>query len=547
MLRRLSIRNYALIEAIDWDCREGWTVLTGETGSGKSILLGALGLVLGDRAEGTDPFRQEKCIVEAEFSPSPEARKLLGDWDDGGDCIIRRSIAPGGRSRAFINDEPVKLHMLKSLAPLLVDLHGQQDGQRLHASEGLLHAIDSHSTEAGKLAIEWRQTHALWSTARKAWEELAARDGMPEADADYLRFQLEELQEIDFANPQLRDLDARLEQLAHAHDIRHALETVGQVLNGEGADVLTQLRRIEQSLEKVMDLNPDAAQLLERIRSCRIELDDAASESERAADAVELDPAALADAEAERNRINRLLDKHRAADLDDLAIREEAMRGQLEEAQGRSAKLEKLKQETARHADELDRIGAQLQSARTASADALAASILSHLQHLKLPAAQLAFTWTNTEHPEPAGPARVAMAFSANPGQPMQPLTKVASGGERSRVMLALKAALTEHLEVPTLILDEIDAGVSGDVAARMADLIATVSKGAQVITISHLPQVAGKADHHFKVYKEERGGRALTGMTSLGPEERVEELAAMLSGEKIGEAARAQARSLMA
>lgn len=547
MLRRLSIRNYALIESIDWDCSQGWTVLTGETGSGKSILLGALGLVLGDRAEGAGPFQQEKCIVEAEFAPSPAARALLGEWDDGGDCIIRRSIAPGGRSRAYVNDEPVKLHTLKALAPLLVDLHGQQDGQRLHASEGLLHAIDSHFGKASALAVEWRERYGLWKNARSAWESLNSHDGMPDADADYLRFQLEELEALDFSDPNLRNLDNRLEQLAHAQDVYQALASVSRILSGDGPCVLSQLRTVEQSLEKVVGFNSDAAQLLERVRSCRIELDDVVSESESATDSVDLNPEALAAAEADRNRINRLLDKHRAANLEALAEREEAMRHQLEEAKGRSARLEQLQAEVDLHATELERIGELLQAARQHSAEVLAHSILRHLQHLKLPSAQLAFDWTATELPEPAGPARVSLSFSANPGRPLQPLIKVASGGERSRVMLALKAALTEHLEVPTLILDEIDAGVSGDVAARMGDLIATIAKGAQVITISHLPQVAGKADHHFKVFKEERDGRAHTGMTPLDEAGRIEELAAMLSGENIGEAARAQARSLMA
>lgn len=546
MLKRLSIRNYALIEAIDWDCRDGWTVLTGETGSGKSILLGALGLVLGDRADGAGPFRQEKCIVEAEFTPNPAARSMLGEWDDGGDCIIRRSIAPGGRSRAYINDEPVKLHMLKALAPLLVDLHGQQDGQRLHASDGLLHAIDSFSSEAGALAEEWRKQHGVWSEADRAWKQLESMDRLPEADADYLRFQLEELDSVDFSDPRLRDIDRHLEQLTRAQDIHSALENVSAVLTGDNSDMISQLRRLEQTLDGVAQLNPDAAQLLQRIRSCRIELDDAATEAQSSAESVDLDPRALAEAETERNRINRLLDKHRASDLDALEEREAAMRNQLEEAHGRTARLAELKDQADLCHRELERIGSLLQAAREQSANGLATAILGHLKHLKLPSAQIAFAWSPAPVPEAAGPARVSMAFSANPGQPMQPLTKVASGGERSRVMLALKAALTAHLEVPTLILDEIDAGVSGDVAARMADLIATIAKGAQVITISHLPQVAGKADHHFKVFKEERDGHAHTGMTLLDDDGRIEELASMLSGEEVGDSARAQARALM-
>jgi DNA repair protein RecN (Recombination protein N) len=547
MLRRLTIHNYALIDKIEWDCVSGWTVLTGETGSGKSILLGALGLVLGDRADSAGALRQDKCIVEAEFAPSPAARTMLGDLDEGGDCTIRRSIAPGGRSRAYINDEPVKLHRLKALAPLLVDLHGQQDGQRLHASEGLLHAIDSYSSEAGQLAQDWREKYTAWAEAKRAQARLSAMDGLPEADEGYLRFQIQELAELDFADPALRDLDARLNQLSHAHEIRHALEAVHAALQGEDGDIIGQLSSIEQALGRVAGLHPAAGALLDRIRSSRIELDDAAQEAQSAAEAVDLDPAALAKAEADKDMINRLLDKHRAADLDTLADKFKAMQEQLEHARDRTDKLSKLSAEVDRLRNQLDEAGSQLQVARRDSGTALCTAILDHLKHLKLPAADIAFDWTATQAPEASGPERASLVFSANPGQPMQPLTKVASGGERSRVMLSLKAALTEFLEVPTLILDEIDAGVSGDVAARMADLIAAISKGAQVITISHLPQVAGKADHHMRVFKEERDGRAHTGMTRLDAEGRIEELAAMLSGEVIGDAARAQARALMA
>lgn len=546
MLRRLSIRHYALIESIEWDCESGWTVLTGETGSGKSILLGALGLILGDRADGTAPFQQEKCIVEAEFSLSPAAREMIGDWDDGGDCIIRRTIAPGGRSRAFINDEPVKLNLLKSLAPLLVDLHGQQDGQRLHGSEGLLNAIDRFDAEAGVMAVEWQSRYAAWHAACKRLRDLSGMTGMPQADEDYLRFQLEELADVDFHDPNLRDLDARLDRLAHAKDIQHALGVAADIIQGTEGDVLSRLRSAEQALEKVSPLFQGAAALAERIRSCRIELEDAAAEAENAAEGIDMDPAAMAAAEADRNRINRLLDKHRAADLDELEERHAAMASQLEEARQQMQERAVLEKEIEALRTALDDTGTRLQAARSKGADALSKAILEHLVHLKMPAAQLAFQWSPIETPEASGPSRVSMAFSANPGVPMQPLTKVASGGERSRVMLALKAALNQHLEVPTLILDEIDAGVSGDVAARMADLIASISRTTQVITISHLPQVAGKADHHFKVLKEEREGRAITRMQPLSDSGRIEELATMLSGEEVGDAARAQARSLL-
>ena len=547
MLRRLTIQNYALIDHIEWHCQEGWTVLTGETGSGKSILLGALGLVLGDRAESMAMLTSEKCIVEAEFTPSPAAQALLGTLHEGEHCIVRRSIAPGGRSRAYVNDEPVKLQFLKRLAPFLVDLHGQQDGQRLHASEGLLHAIDGFSTEARSLAQEWRGHHETWAHTQRALDALTLQGGLPDADADYIRFQLEELETLDFEDPDLRNIDARLDSLAHAQDIRHALDSTSNALQGDGQDLIGRLRSVEQVLEKITPVHSGAKTLLDRIKSCRIELDDAAQEAEQQAESVDLDPAALSKAEADKDRINRLLEKHRVANLDGLSERLEAMRSQLLDAQNREQKLTELQKavNVARH--DLDQTGMELHRCRQEAGAALATAITAHLQHLKLSAAKIGFEWTSTTAPEASGPYRVSMSFAANPGQPLQPLTKVASGGERSRVMLSLKAALAAHLEVPTLILDEIDAGVSGDVAARMADLIATISKAAQVITISHLPQVAGKADQHFRVYKETRNGKAQTALVPLDQEARVEELAAMLSGETIGDAARAQARALMA
>ena len=225
MLLKLSIRHFALIDHIEWDCSEGWTVLTGETGSGKSILLGALGLVLGDRAEGIRSIQQEKCIVEAEFRPSDAVRTMLGNLDEGGDCIIRRSIAPGGKSRAYINDEPVKLQFLKTLAPMLVDLHGQQDGQRLHASEGLLHAVDSFSAEASAAAALWRERFDGWRATESALDLLRSQGALPEADVDYLRFQIEELEQV-----------ARQDLTGEVQSRRHFPTVGNKLIQGLAAD-----------------------------------------------------------------------------------------------------------------------------------------------------------------------------------------------------------------------------------------------------------------------------------------------------------------------
>lgn len=544
MLLKLSIQNYALIDAIEWDVVKGWTVLTGETGSGKSILLGALGLVLGDRAEGVE-IRGEKCIVEAVFQPSPSAQDLLGSLHEGGTCILRRSIAKNGRSRAYVNDEPVKLQFLKQLAPLLVDLHGQQDGQRLHSAEGLLHAVDAFSTAAKSLAAKWRATHLAWSDTVKRHRVLEAEGSLPEADGDYLRYQIQELQALDLDDPTLQDLDARLNALTHAQDIQAALLAAQHALQSDRG-ALDRLHDVERVLEGIASVHKASETLLSRVRSCRIELDDLASEAEAQAEGVELDPSALAKAEGDRDRLHRLFDKHRTQNLEGLQLKLVNMVSKLNSANERDKRLSEWNALIAKQRVELDKVGQDLGAARNAAGQQLCSALQVHLQHLKMPSARLHFDWVQPSEPEASGPSRPTLMFTGNAGLAHQPLSKVASGGERSRVMLAMKAALAEHLEVPTLILDEIDAGVSGDVAARMADLIAAISEQTQVITISHLPQVAGRAKHHFKVMKTENEGRTTTQLLALNNDGRVEELAAMLSGSKVGEAARAQARSLM-
>jgi DNA repair protein RecN (Recombination protein N) len=544
MLQKLSIQNYALIDTIEWDVVNGWTVLTGETGSGKSILLGALGLVLGDRAEGVE-VRGEKCIVEAVFHPSSAAKILLGGLHEGQVCILRRSISKGGRSRAYVNDEPVKLQFLRSLAPLLVDLHGQQDGQRLHSAEGLLHAVDAFSDDAKILADQWRSAHQIWLDTLKKHRILEAQGSLPEADSDYLSYQIKELEQLDFADPALENLEEQLSALSHAKDIQAALHTTHSALQSEGG-ALDKMTDAERTLEAIASVHKASEALLERVRSCRIELADLAQEAETEADNIELDPSALAKAEANQDRLQRLFDKHRVADLSGLQTKLDDMTSKLKAARDRDGDLAKSALLMAEQRLELDEIGGTLHNARNAAAQALCSALQVHLQHLKMPSARLHFDWSFPAEPESAGPSRPILMFTGNAGLAHQPLAKVASGGERSRVMLAMKATLASHLEVPTLILDEIDAGVSGDVAARMADLISSISEETQVITISHLPQVAGRASHHFKVMKTEDQGRTVTHLLPLNPEERIEELAAMLSGSEVGEAARAQARSLM-
>ncbi len=544
MLRRLVIRNYALIQHIDWDVETGWTVLTGETGSGKSILLGALGLILGDRAEGVDT-RTEKCIVEAEFDVTESVRNKLGTLDEGKACILRRSIAPGGRSRAYVNDEPVKLQFLRELAPLLIDLHGQQDGQRLLTKDGLLDAIDAFSAEAQLESKLWKEAHSSWSHALKQRDALEAKGHLPDADGDYLAYQIQELNAINFEDKELQDLPTRLSTLANARGIQENLHRTHQLLSSENGAV-DQLQDAERTLEPTASVHPQSQVLLERLRSVRIELDDLAQEAESEAEGIELDPQALAKAEADQDRINRLLDKHRVASLEGLSDTLATMEERLDTARNREQKRAEWNREIESRQKALEDIGQRLHKARALAADTMCHSLAGHLGHLKMPDALLNVEWEASERPEPSGPSKPILMFTANAGLSAQPMGKVASGGEKSRVMLALKAALSNQLDVPTLILDEIDAGVSGDVAARMADLMTEIASRSQIITISHLPQVAGRANRHMKVSKSTEGERVVTSLVSLDKKGRVEELAAMLSGSEIGEAARQQARSLM-
>jgi len=559
MLGRLTIENYALIKRADINWTQGWTALTGETGAGKSIVLDALGLVLGARADASvlrDP--QKKCIVEAQFTLGEAALKFVAghDLDCDLDCdkgqateqlTVRRVIAPGGRSRAFVGDEPVRLEVLRELAPLLIDFHGQDDGHRLFKSAGRLHAIDA---EGGR---EVAAAKNAYESAFGTWTALVAEQNRrlaagASADLDYLQFQSDELLDAELESLDWAGLEMELSELEHAEDIQRALQSAASALEGDGGELSGAIADIQRALGAVAEVvkaSPACGPIHDRLRSVRIELEDLLAECGSAAENIVADPRKMEQLGAQRDLIMRLMTKHRAGDPAALQVRHVELKGQLEEARHRTERLAEIDGEIQAALEETTRSGETLHTLRSAASMALAEKTTAQLGALKMPAVQLYWTWSRRSEPAAQGLYSHDLLFSANPGHPAQAIEKVASGGERSRLLLAMRAVLAANAEVPTLILDEIDTGVSGDVADRMARLMADIAQNTQVIVITHLPQVAARAEHQQRISKSTGDGTALTHIEELDEEARIEELAAMLSGSEITEDARSQARQL--
>jgi DNA repair protein RecN (Recombination protein N) len=560
MLEILQIRNYALIEALDVTWAEGLTAMTGETGSGKSIVLGALGLVLGGRSDAQQVREGEaKCSVEAVFQGLHTAvRTWLREmnFDDlsmtGGKLRIRREILAGGRSRAFIQDSPAKVGDLAALAPFLVDLHGQDETRALMERETRLALLDAAGSHTATTR-EYQDRFADWQAARKELAAIEKRLGGPQADGDYLDFQIRELDALKLDQLDSAALEAERDLLENASAIRFSLLAASDLLDGDShadsANILDSLKRAEAYLGEAAEHLPVAREWSERMGSVRIELMDLASDIARSADGIEEDPGRLAQLNTQLDHLNRALVRHQAADVADLKQKYDALCAErldaetLEEQRTESLeRVEKLQVEVAS-------LGEALTAGRQAAADALCQQVMADVQELKMPHAQLQFAFDPLPDSkwDEWGTAEVEILFSANPGSRLAPLAQVASGGERSRLMLALKAAKAASQPGSTIVLDEIDTGVSGEVASRMAALMARMAEHQQVLTVTHLPQVAARAHHHVEVKKITDGQSTRTLVEPLSDAQRIEAIATMLSGAEITQAARAHAEALLA
>ena len=544
MLQRLSIRNYALIRELELDFRSGLTIITGETGAGKSILLGAIGLLLGGRADGQ--FK-DKCVLEAEFQLENASIKSFfteNDLDYDKHCILRREIGPAGKSRAFINDTPVSLQQMRTLGSLLVDIHSQHDTLLLHNSGFRLKLIDGPSGALKKLP-DYQTAFKTWRQTEKDLIALQDQELKLRQEKDYLQFQVNELDEAALKGAELPDLEVEFQNLSHAEEIREALSAAAQTADAEGEGITALIQRFNQQIKQAQRYSQGLHALAERIQSWNVEWKDILFELEDAQRKVEVNPGRLEQVEYRIDLLNRLLQKHRCNDEAALIQLRDALRQRLMEADSLEEKIAALEAKARQERGEVEAKATALSEMRRKASDAIATEVMKLLHRMGMTKAEVAFRW-ETKAPAEDGIDDLQLLFSANAGQPAQEIGKVASGGELSRLMLALKKVMASSVALPTIIFDEIDTGISGAVAESMGEVLQQMGKELQVISITHLPQIASKGNDHLKVYKAGNEGSTETRILRLTPNDRIDEIAAMLSGKQLSEAARNNAKALL-
>ena len=550
MLKHLHIRNFTLIDKLDIDLHPGFSVITGETGAGKSIILGAIGLLLGQRADSKS-IKQgaDRCIIEANFDLSQYGiENFFSDNDidyDSQDCIIRRELTAAGKSRAFINDTPVPLAMLKELGERLVDVHSQHQNLLLNKQDFQLSVVDIIANDAKELA-RYQQTHAQYVAAE---HELAAVQETIERNRqniDFLQFQYGELANANLTDGEQEELERKSDTMTHSEDIKTALYTADNALSADGSGVVESLRAAISALRGIERVFPDAEELTQRLDSSYIELKDLAQEISSRMERIDFDPAEL---DAVNTRLDKLYDlekKYHAESVSELIAKRDELKRQLDNIESsdealaeRQARLAQLRAQAQQEADALTKL-------RTAAAKQIEKEMQSRLVPLGMPNVRFSVQMDKGALGQ-SGQDRIAFLFSANTSTPLQPVSQVASGGEIARVMLALKAMISGAVKLPTIIFDEIDTGVSGKIAEKMAQIMQEMGQQErQVISITHLPQIAALGTAHYKVQKDETAAGTVSRMTELTQEERIREIAQMLSGSDVTEAAIANARQLL-
>lgn len=550
MIESLHISNYALIDTLDISFAPGFNIITGETGAGKSIILGALGMLLGGRADTRVVRRTDaKSVIEATFKVDADAdaadycRSNDIEWTDDA-CILRREILPTGRSRAFINDTPVTIAILQEVASKLVDLHSQHQNLLLSSPAYQLRVVDSI---AGNDAERAAYT-LLYNEYREALHsyKIARRDiNNSKADEEYNRFQLARLEEMNLAEGEQEELERDRELIANLTDVKQSLSAITQSLSEGSPSVLTLLHAVESNASRLTGFLDDAPQLLERIEALRIEAQDIADTYIAVEQDIDADPARLEDIEDRLNNIYDLERKHKVDTVEQLIAIRDSLRASLHDVDHSDELLSRLEDKARRAKKAALEAARKLSEGRKAVAAQLAETLKQKAAPLGMGNLRCQISVTQGEL-TPDGIDTVEFLFAFNKNQPLMPVGATASGGEISRLMLSLKSVVADKMQLPSIIFDEVDTGVSGDIAARMGRMMSDISRDIQVIAITHLPQVAAMGSTQYKVYKEDSDTETNTRILQLAPEQRVEEIAAMLSGDHIDEAARDNARSLL-
>ena len=550
MLKQLYIKNFTLIDELDIELYPGFSVITGETGAGKSIILGAIGLLLGQRADSKSiKAGAEKCIIEAHFDLS---RYPMQDFfeeneieQDSEDTIIRRELTATGKSRAFINDTPVGLSQLKELGEQLVDVHSQHQNLLLQKQDFQLSVVDIIANDSRELTA-YQQTYSQLQTAQSLLQTMKDDIERNRQSQDFLQFQCEELENARLTEGEQEELEQQSETMEHAEDIKTALYEADNALYGEQMGAVSQVHTAKNALSGISKVMPKTAELAERLDSCRIELKDIADEVSAMLEDTDFNPSELDRINSRLDRIYELEKKYHADTVEELIGKRDELRQKLNNIENSDealaeleAKCQQLRAKSQQQADALTKL-------RLKAGKEIEQQLRQRLVPLGMPNVRFEVNIQKGELGK-NGQDAVAFLFSANTSTPLQPVAQVASGGEIARVMLSLKAMISGAVKLPTIIFDEIDTGVSGKIAEKMADIMQEMGQTErQVISITHLPQIASKGSHHYRVSKEETANGTTSQMQELTQDERVSEIAQMLSGSDVSEAAIANAKQLL-
>ena len=550
MLKQLYIKNFTLIDELNISLYPGFSVITGETGAGKSIILGAIGLLLGNRADSKAiKAGRDRCVIEAHFDLSRYGmQKFFDDHDidyDADDTIIRRELTAAGKSRAFINDTPVPLTRMRELGEQLVDIHSQHQNLLLQKEDFQLNVVDIIAQDADQLKVYQKEYYA-YRKAKELLEELKAEIAKNRENEEFMRFQHKELDDANLQEGELEQLEQEAETLSHSEDIKTALYEADSALSGENDSILDKLKNATHQLENICDVYPSMADVTGRMQSSYIELKDIAQEISSSVDHVEFDPNRLDAINTRLDKLYTLQQKFHVETVTELIATRDRIAEQLSHIDNGDEDIEEKEKEVAALLAKAEKQAALLTSIRQKSAKAIEKEMKGRLIPLGIP--NVRFEIAFAEKPLSGnGADKVSFLFSANKSTQLQPVSQVASGGEIARVMLSLKAMISGAVKLPTIIFDEIDTGVSGKIAEKMEDIMEEMGlPNRQVLSITHLPQIAAKGSHHYKVLKEETENGTISHMKELNSQERIEEIAQMLSGSDITQAALANAKELL-
>lgn len=550
MLKSLFIQNFVLIDSLDIQFDGGFSVITGETGAGKSIILGALSLVLGQRADGKSIKNgADKCIIEAVFDISKyQLESFFQENDleyDHESCILRRELFASGKSRAFINDSPVALPVMKELGGRLIDIHSQHQNLLLGDNRFQLKVVDVMA-ENEILLILYRKEYNRFQSLKKELKELKDKAAQTKQEEDYIRFQLEQLSEARLIVGEQEDLEQEQETLSHAEEIKSSLYKISELLNGDEMGGLQYIKEALSTADSLEQYFSKAKDISERLRSAYIDLNDLASETDTMREDVEFNPERLEWVNERLNTIYSLQQKHHVSTVEELLDIQSKYEAQLKEIDSFEEQIESLSKQLEVSYKELLQQASVLSNQRKIAAKGMAGQLVDMIIPLGMPNTRFRVDVMAKEEPDNDGMDDIRFMFSANKSGDLQPVAQTASGGEISRLMLCLKAMIAGFTALPTIIFDEVDTGVSGDIADKMGDIMQDLGTKMQVFAITHLPQIAAKGKEHYFVYKEDTSDRTITRIKQLTNEERILEVARMLSGASLTEASMANARELL-